>query len=48
MQNQELCILLDSIVALLETGNTDKAIEILKNAITRIDKYTTTSSKDNQ
>ena len=29
MQNQELCILLDSILALLETGNADKAKEII-------------------
>ena len=28
MQNQELCILLDSILALLETNNEDKAKEI--------------------
>lgn len=45
MQNQELCILLDSIIALLETGNSDKAIEILKNAVTRIDKGMTSSSE---
>lgn len=44
MQNQELCILLDSILALLETNNTEKAIEVLKNAIKRIDKGQTSSS----
>ncbi len=38
MQNQELCILLDSILALLETNNEDKAKEIIRNAIKRIDK----------
>jgi hypothetical protein len=30
MQNQELCILLDSILALLETNNEDKAKEIIR------------------
>lgn len=37
MQNQELCILLDSILALLETDNVEKAKEIIQNAINRID-----------
>ncbi len=46
MQNQELCILLDSILALLETNNEDKAKEIIRNAIKRIDKGLTSSSKD--
>lgn len=46
MQNQELCILLDSILALLETDNTDKAKEIIQNAIKRIDKGMTSSSKE--
>lgn len=45
MQNQELCILLDSILALLETNNVEKAKEILKNAINRIDRGMTSSSK---
>ena len=36
MQNQELCILLESILALLETGNVDRAKEILQNAINRM------------
>ena len=44
MQNQELCILLDSILALLETNNEDKAKEIIRNAIKRIDKGSTSSS----
>ena len=44
MNNQELCILLDSILALLETDNTEKAKEIIKNGIKRIDKGLTTSS----
>lgn len=46
MQNQELCILLDSILALLETDNVDKAKEIIQNAINRIDKGMTTSTKE--
>ena len=46
MQNQELCILLDSILALLETNNEDKAKEIIRNAIKRIDKGATSSSKE--
>lgn len=46
MQNQELCILLDSILALLETNNTEKAKEIIRNAIKRIDKGMTSSSQD--
>ena len=46
MQNQELCILLDSILALLETDNVEKAKEVIRNAITRIDKGTTSSTRD--
>ncbi len=45
MNNQELCIMLDSILALLETDNTEKAKEIIQNAIKRIDKGMTTSSE---
>lgn len=45
MQNQELCILLDSILALLETDNVDKAKEVIQNAINRIDNGMTTSTK---
>lgn len=48
MNNQELCILLDSILALLETDNTEKAKEVIKNGIKRIDKGMTTSSENNQ
>ena len=33
MNNQELCILLDSILALLETDNAEKAKEVIKNSI---------------
>lgn len=38
MTNQELCLLLESILALIETGNADKAAETIKNGIKRIDK----------
>lgn len=37
MNNQELCILLESLLALLETNNGDKAKEVIQNAIRRID-----------
>lgn len=47
MNNQELCILLDSILALLETDNTEKAKEIIRNGIKRIDKGMTTGSEEN-
>lgn len=46
MQNQELCILLDSILALLETDNVEKAKEIIQNAINRIDRGMTSGSKE--
>lgn len=46
MGNQELCILLDSILALLETDNTEKAKEVIKNGIKRIDREMTSSSTD--
>lgn len=46
MNNQELCILLDSILALLDTDNTEKAKEIIRNSIKRIDKGMTTSSNE--
>ena len=47
MNNQELCIMLDSLLALLETGNTEKAKEVIKNSIKLIDKGMTSSSNDN-
>lgn len=46
MQNQELRILLDSILALLETDNVDKAKDVIQNAINRIDRGMTSSSKE--
>lgn len=41
LTNQELCILLKSIRALLQTGNSERAEEIITNAIQRIDKTQT-------
>lgn len=38
MSNQELCILLESLLALLETNNHDKAKTVIENAIRRMDK----------
>lgn len=38
MTENELCILLESLLALLETNNDEKAIIVIKNAIQRIDK----------
>lgn len=45
MSNQELCMVLDSLLALLETGNTEKAINVIKNGIERIDKGATSSTR---
>ncbi len=36
--DNELCILLNSLLALLETDNSPRAILVIKNAIQRIDK----------
>ena len=41
LTNKELCILLESIRALLQTGNSERAEEIITNAIQRIDKTQT-------
>ena len=41
LTNQELCILLESIRAQLQTGNSERAEEIITNAIQRIDKTQT-------
>lgn len=48
MSNQELCLLLDTILALIETGNADKAAETIRNGIKRIDKGMTGSSESNK
>lgn len=47
MSNQELCTQYELIVSMLESGNTEKVIEILKNAIKRIDKGTANSEQEN-
>lgn len=36
MTNQELCTQYELLVALIETGNAEKAVEILKDAVKRI------------
>lgn len=36
MTNQELCTQYELLVALIETGNADKAVAILKDAVKRI------------
>ena len=36
MTNQELCTQYELLVALIETGNADKAVSILKDAVQRI------------
>lgn len=48
MTNQELCTLYESLAALIESDNADKALKILKNAIRRIDKGETSDSKDDK
>lgn len=41
-------MLLDSILALLETDNAERAKEVIRNGIKRIDKGLTSSGKDEQ
>ncbi len=36
MNNQELCTQYELLVALIESGNTEKTVEILKDAIARL------------
>jgi len=48
MSNQELCLLLETILALIETGNADRAAETIKNGIRRIDKNYNDESNDNK
>lgn len=48
MTAQELCTQYEFIVSMIENGNGDKVVEILKNAIKRIDKGETSSSSDNK
>lgn len=46
MSNQELCMFLDSILALLETDNAERAKEVIRNGIKRIDKGLTSSGQN--
>lgn len=48
MSNQELCTQYEFIVSMIENGNADKVVEILKNAIKRIDKGETSSSQKDE
>ena len=48
MTNQELCTLYESLAALIETNNADKALQILKNAIARIDKGTNANGQEQE
>lgn len=48
MVNHELCTLYESLAALIETDNADKALQILKNAIARIDKGTSANNQEQE
>lgn len=48
MTNQELCTQYELLVALIESGNTEKAVEILKGAIQRLNGSTSKSSNDDK
>lgn len=48
MTNQELCTLYESLAALIESDNADKALQILKNAIRRIDKGETSDNHEDK
>lgn len=45
MSNQELCTQYELIISLLKKGDAEEVIEILENAIKRIDKGATSSSQ---
>ncbi len=45
MTSDELCTQYELLVALIETGNADKAVEILKDAVKRIKGTDNESSK---
>ena len=38
MSNQELCLLLETILELIRSGNADRAAKAIENGIKRIDK----------
>lgn len=44
MTNQELCTQYELLVALIESGNTEKTVQILKDAIDRLKGSTSKSS----
>lgn len=46
MSTLELCMFLDSILALLETDNAERAKEVIRNGIRRIDKGLTSSAQN--
>lgn len=46
MINQELCTQYELLVALIESGNTEKAVEILKGAIERLKGSSSKSGND--
>ncbi len=48
MTNQELCTQYELLLALLETGNSDKAVSILKDAVSRLKGEDKTSPKPNK
>ena len=45
MTNQELCTQYELLIALIETGNTDRALKILHDAVNRLKGINTKSSK---
>lgn len=46
MTNQELCTQYELLVALIESGNTEKTVEILKDAINRLKGASSKSGND--
>lgn len=46
MSTLELCMFLDSILALLETDNAERAKEVIRNGIKRIDKGSTSNAQN--
>ena len=48
MTNQELCTQYELLLALLETGNSDKAVSILKDAVARLKGEDKASPKSNK
>lgn len=46
MSEENLCTFLEAILALLETDNAERAKEVIRNGIRRIDKGTTSSGQN--